>query len=111
VETENLAKQITEWLDYDKAENITLLDIRGRSNLADFLIIANSRSSRHAYSVADNIMKKLKSTEGISIQGLDNCEWVLMDVGRIIIHLFRPETREYYNLESLWDKNESISNK
>ena len=91
---------------YDsKAEEIKIIDIRNKASFADTFIIATCRSSRHANATADEITQKLKK-QGINCpnpEGRPQCDWIIVDVGTVIIHLFRPEIREIYSLEKLWD--------
>lgn len=91
-------------LEDDKAEEIVTIDIRGRSSLADVMIVASGRSQRHVGALADHITRKLKeagATE-LRVEGLPNCDWVLVDAGDLIVHLFRPEVRSFYNIEKMW---------
>ncbi len=99
-----LVEQITHWLDEAKAEDIVKIDLAGKSSIGDFMIIASGRTDRHVGSVADRIQQNIKKVGAGSpkIEGMDACDWVLIDTGDIIIHLFRPEVREFYNLEKMW---------
>ena len=84
-----------------------LVDLSNKSSIADSFIIATCRSTRHANATADDLIKKLKSL-GIKCpnpEGRPQCDWIIVDVGSIIVHLFRQETRELYNLEKLWEIN------
>ncbi|MEC8265304.1 MAG: ribosome silencing factor [Pseudomonadota bacterium] len=104
-------KEILKDLDELKAADIVTIDIKDRSALADYLIIASGNSSRHINSIASKIIKKNKK-QIISIEGLKSTEWVIVDFGDIILNLFRPETREYYSLEKIWEsgvEDEKIS--
>lgn len=95
-----------ECLDDAKAENILPLDIRGRSAIADFMIIASGRSSRHVTAVCDQLLRALKEAgHGTSrVEGLASGDWVLIDAGDVVIHVFRPEVREFYALEKMWSE-------
>jgi ribosome-associated protein len=87
-----------------KAEETVTIDLRGKSAYSDYLVIASGRSNRHVGSIAENVAKGLKEA-GVKpphIEGLPNCDWVLIDSGDVIVHVFRPEVREFYNLERLW---------
>jgi ribosome-associated protein len=99
-----LLKRILTSLDDDKAENIVTIDLEGRSALCDAAVIASGRSSRHVSAMADHLARKLKEggygTRPISGQGQG--DWVLVDAGDVIVHLFRPEVRDYYDLEGMW---------
>lgn len=91
-------------LDDDKAEDVVTIDLAGKSSLADYMIIASGRSQRHIATLAQHISDRLNAL-GLSvncIEGLDTCTWVVVDAGDIIVHLFHPESRHYYNLEKMW---------
>jgi ribosome-associated protein len=90
-------------LDEDKAEQVTVIDLRGRSSLADFMVIATGKSQRQVGAMADHLLEKLKF-QGlrVSVEGLPQGDWVLLDAGDVIIHLFRPDVRSFYNLEKMW---------
>ena len=91
-------------LDDSKAENIVSIDIQGKSSLADHMVIASGRSHRHVAAVADNVLKALKDAGfgNARVEGLSGADWVLIDAGDVIVHVFRPEVREFYNLEKMW---------
>lgn len=99
-----VSKMILDRLDDDKAENIIEIDLMGKSSIADTMIIASGRSTRHVGALADHLSRTFKERgiTGVRIEGLQNCDWVLLDAGDIVIHLFRPEVREFYNLERIW---------
>jgi len=91
-------------LEDSKAENIVSIDIQGKSSLGDYMVIASGRSHRHVSAVADHLLKALKDA-GLGtarVEGLAGADWVLIDSGDIIVHVFRPEVREFYNLEKMW---------
>ena len=100
-------------LDEAKAEDVLTIDIRGKSPLADTMIIASGRSNRHVISVCDRLLRDLK-TQGHGtpmVEGLEHGDWVLIDEGDVIVHVFRPEVREFYNLERMWltgDEDDTI---
>ena len=91
-------------LEDEKAENITCIDLRGKSPLADHMLIASGRSSRHVRAISEKLAERLKKERGIATQleGADICDWVLLDAGDAIVHVFRPEIRAFYDLEKLW---------
>ncbi len=92
-------------LDDLKAEKINIVDIRHKTSIADYFIIATCRSTRHTNATAEELIKKLKQI-GIacsSPEGRPTCDWVIVDAGSVVVHLFRSEIRELYNLEKLWD--------
>ncbi len=91
-------------LDDDKAEDIVLIDLKGKSPMADTMIVASGRSHRHVGALADHILRALKETGHgkARVEGLPHCDWVLIDAGDVIVHLFRPEVRTFYNIEKIW---------
>jgi len=99
-----VAETLAQALEDDKAEDILFIDLEGKSSLADFMIIASGRSGRHVAALADHISQDVKKLTGrpASVEGMPNADWVLIDTGDVIIHLFRPEVREFYNLEKIW---------
>lgn len=91
-------------LDDMKAEETITIDLRGKSSITDYMIVTSGRANRHVGAIAENVAKGLKES-GIAaphIEGLPNCDWVLIDSGDVIVHVFRPEVREFYNLEKMW---------
>jgi ribosome-associated protein len=91
-------------LDDDKAQDIVFIDLKGKSAVADGLVVASGRSHRHVGAMADHLLRALKE-EGYGrarVEGLPNCDWVLIDTGDVIVHLFRPEVRAFYNIEKIW---------
>lgn len=94
-------------LDDAKAEGVVSLALDAKSALADQMVIASGRSNRHVAAIADQVVEKLKAHghKNIRVEGLPQCDWVLVDSGPVIIHLFRPEVRTFYNLEKLWSAN------
>lgn len=91
-------------LEDSKAEDIVTINIAGKSALADYMVVVSGRSSRHVMAIADHLMTDLKD-EGYGnarVEGLETGDWVLIDSGDIIIHVFRPEIREFYNIEKMW---------
>lgn len=91
-------------LDDSKAEDLITLDIAGKSSLADHMVIVSGRSHRHVGAIADHLLKDLKSSgvKSATVEGLSTCDWVLIDAGDVIVHIFRPEVRGFYNLEKMW---------
>ncbi|WP_369805681.1 ribosome silencing factor [Bartonella choladocola] len=106
---ENNLKRVLTSLDDTKAENIVTIDLRGRSPLADYMVIASGGSQRHVSALADHLLYAVKDFNNgpTKVEGLSECDWVLIDLGDIIVHLFRPETREFYNLEKMWGQPEN----
>lgn len=101
---EAIAEAVIESLENDKAEDLIVLDLDGKSTIADQMIIASGRSARHVSALADHVARRIKELGGkrARIEGLSTADWVLIDTGDLIIHLFRPEVREFYNLERIW---------
>ena len=95
---------ILELLDGDKAEDITAIDLIGKTSIADYMIVATGRSSRHVSAVASHISQKLKNhvSGGIKIEGQSAGDWVLVDAGDVIVHIFREEVRQFYQIEKIW---------
>jgi ribosome-associated protein len=101
----DLLKRIVASLEDDKAEGIVTIDLEGRSSLCDAAVIASGRSSRHVASIADHLARRLKE-QGYGtrpVTGAAQGDWVLVDAGEIIVHVFRPEVRDYYDLEGMWN--------
>jgi ribosome-associated protein len=100
----DLLKRILASLDDDKAENVVTIDLEGRSALCDAAVIASGRSSRHVSAMAEHLARRLKeSGYGTRpVNGQTQGDWVLVDAGDVIVHLFRPEVRDYYDLEGMW---------
>jgi len=99
-----LAEQLYAALDENKAENIVMLNIGGRSALADYMLIAGGSSARQVNALADRLLRLLKEEghKNVQAEGLGSGDWVLIDAGDVIIHLFRPEARAFYRLENIW---------
>ena len=96
--------EIVNWLDDAKAEEIVTIPLEGKSSLGDYMVVATGRTDRHVGAIADQIAEKVKASTGTParVEGVPACDWVLIDTGDIIIHVFRPEVREFYNLEKMW---------
>lgn len=99
-----LARLVADRLEQDKAEDILQIDLSGKSPMADSMIVASGRSHRHVTALADHVSKELKDNgaKRVRVEGLPNADWVLIDAGDVIVHIFRPEVREFYNLERIW---------
>jgi ribosome-associated protein len=102
--TAQLEETILHRLDEDKAQDIVVIDLKDKSSVADTLIVASGRSHRHVGALADHLLRLLKDAgQGKArVEGLPHCDWVLIDAGDIIVHLFRPEVRSFYNIEKIW---------
>lgn len=99
-----LKNLIEKFLDSKKAQDIVSIDLQGKSSIADYLVIASGTSQRQVASMAQLLKEELKKKglKNINIEGLTQCDWVLVDAGDVIIHIFRPEIRTFYNLEKMW---------
>ena len=98
-------------LDDDKAQDVVFIDLKGKSAVADGLVVASGRSHRHVGAMADHLLRTLKE-QGYGrarVEGLPHCDWVLIDTGDVIIHLFRPEVRSFYNIEKIWSVEPPVS--
>jgi ribosome-associated protein len=104
-----LLDRILASLDDDKAEDIVTIALDGRSSIADAIVIATGRSARHVAALAENLARRLKEEgfTGARIEGLPQGDWVLIDCGDIVVHLFRDEVRAYYDLEGMWSVDEA----
>ncbi len=102
---QTLAKTVFTSLDDDKAEDIVTIDLRGRSSVADQMVIATGRSGRQVGAMADHLLEEFK-TAGVkaTVEGMGQGDWVLIDAGDIVVHLFKPEVREFYDLEGMWNE-------
>ena len=91
-------------LDADKGQEIQVIDLQGQSALADYLVVVSGTSSRHNVAMAEKLSERLaaRGTKDIRIEGMGQANWVVLDAGDIIVHLFRPEVREFYNIEKMW---------
>ena len=109
----NLLNVVISSLEEFKAQDIVKIDLVGKTSMADFMLIASGTSSRQIRAIAENTVTEIKksSNVNVNIEGLNQSDWVLIDAGDIIIHLFRPEVREFYNLEKMWqvDSTEDAS--
>ena len=104
VQSEELLARILSSLDDDKAEDVVVIDLRGRSSVADHMVICSGRSSRQVGAIAEKLVDRLKKDYGRSckIEGKDQGDWVLIDATDVVVHVFRPEVREFYQLEKMW---------
>ncbi|MAI13794.1 MAG: ribosome silencing factor [Rhodospirillaceae bacterium] len=109
----NLLNVVISSLEEFKAQDIVKIDLIGKTSMADSMLIASGTSSRQIRAIAENTVAEIKksSNVNVNIEGLSQSDWVLIDAGDIIIHLFRPEVREFYNLEKMWqvDSTEDAS--
>ena len=107
---EQLKEFIVKCLEEKKAEDILVLDVRQKTTLAEYVILANGRSTKNVGAIAEYLALELKHKANINsnIEGLDKSEWVLIDVGSILVNIFYPEVREQFRLEEMWNKRKAI---
>jgi ribosome-associated protein len=99
-----LLNVVLDTLENAKAEDVVCIEIKDKTSIGDQMVVASGRSQRHVGAIADHLITKLKD-EGFGrarVEGLPHCDWVLIDAGDVIVHIFRPEVREFYNLEKMW---------
>ena len=101
---ETLHALILPQLDEDQAQETISIPLAGKSSIADHMVIASGRSTRHVSAIAEKLAQRIKQEAGrqVRVEGLPNADWVLLDAGDVIVHLFRPEVREFYNIEKMW---------
>lgn len=106
-ESAELLNLVTGWLDEAKAAQVVTIDLSDKSVMADFMIIATGGNERHVAAIADQLQRRFKEIGHgrVRVEGLESCDWVLIDTGDIVIHVFRPEVREFYNLERMWSQD------
>jgi ribosome-associated protein len=98
-------RQVLVSLDDMKAEDTVSIDLRTKAAFADTMVVTSGRSHRHVGSIADRVVDNLREAgcKNIRVEGMPNCDWVLIDAGDVIVHVFRPEVRDFYNLEKMWE--------
>ena len=104
---QSLLNIIIAQLEDAKAEDIVAISLDGKTAIADNMVVASGRSNRHVGAIADQLVEKLKEAghRHIRVEGMDQCDWVLVDAVDVVVHLFRPEVRSFYNLEKLWSQH------
>ncbi len=102
--SETQLARILSSLDEDKAEEVVQIDLRGKTAIGDYMVICSGRSSRQVSAISEKLAARLKQEMGVQakIEGKDTGDWVLIDTGDVIVHVFRPEVREFYQLEKMW---------
>jgi ribosome-associated protein len=93
-------------LEDSKALDAVSIDLHGKTSLADFMVVASGTSNRHVASIAERLIEALEKSGNarVRVEGMPHCDWVLIDAGDVIVHVFRPEVREFYNLEKMWSR-------
>jgi ribosome-associated protein len=109
---ELLKKSILNILEDNKAEDISMIDVKNKSSVTDTMIIVSGRSTQHVKAIADNLVRKLKKNKvkPIGIEGYNKSEWILLDYGDLLVHVMHPKARAFYSLEKLWDESIKIDN-
>ena len=99
-----LLKLVLEQLDDDQAQEVVTIDLEGKSSIADHMVIASGRSTRQVAAMAQKLAEKVKQEgfDPVKLEGLPAADWVLIDAGDVVVHIFRPEVRSFYNLERMW---------
>ncbi len=108
---QDLKTYIAAALDSDKAEDIEVIDLRQHNSpLADFMVVASGQSSRHVAAIAHKLMERLsvRGVRDVRCEGMEQADWVVVDTGDVIVHLFRPEVREFYNIEKMWKMHQGL---
>jgi ribosome-associated protein len=103
-DAEEILRIVLARLDDMKAEDTVTIDLTGKSSIGDYMVVTSGRSNRHVGAVADNVLEDLhKAGVGqVRVEGMPHCDWVLIDAGDVIVHVFRPVVRAFYNLEKMW---------
>lgn len=103
VSDEVLARVLSS-LEDDKAEDVVIIDLRGKSEMADHMVVCSGRSNRQVAAISEKLSERLKQSMGVfcKLEGKGQGDWVLIDAGDVIVHVFRPEVREFYQLEKMW---------
>ncbi|TCP59917.1 ribosome-associated protein [Rhodovulum bhavnagarense] len=109
--SEDLLAHILASLEDDKAEEITTIDLRGKSSMADYMVVCSGRSTRQVSAISDKLRDRLKQDFGrtVRLEGKEQGDWVLIDAGDIIVHVFRPEVREFYQIEKMWMTPDNVT--
>jgi len=111
MQAETLKDLIVEVLDSQKATEISVLDVRGVASFTDFMVIASGTSRRHVKSLAERVVERAREAgvRALGVEGGDAAEWVLIDLGDVVVHVMQPTTRGFYNLEKLWSVETPVS--
>ena len=111
VTSDDMLATVLKSLDDDKGEDVVQINLRGRSEVADYMIIASGRSTRQVSAMAEKLIDRVKHTFGVvsKVEGKTTGDWVLIDTGDVIVHIFRPEVREFYQLEKMWQAGAASS--
>lgn len=104
---EEILEIATTALDTNKAEEITSIELAGKTSIADYMLIANGNTTRQVAALADYVIRALKAKgmRDMAVEGMQNADWILIDACDVIIHVFRPEVRSFYNLDKMWNRD------
>ncbi|OWZ25566.1 ribosome silencing factor [Wolbachia endosymbiont of Wuchereria bancrofti] len=102
-DTESIKSTIMSIIDQNKGHDIVTFDVQNKTVIAKYMIIASGDSSRHVKALAEHVMKSLKQYYKMDVEGMDEGNWVILNFQGIMVHIFRPEVREYYKIEELWN--------
>jgi ribosome-associated protein len=105
-----LVMEVLKQLDDSKAEQVVTIDVSRKSTVADVMVVASGRSNRHVSAIAEQVVERLgqMGKKGLRVEGMPQCDWVLVDAGDVMVHVFRPEVRSFYNLEKLWSEHAPV---
>lgn len=104
IDAEEILALVLARLDDDKSEDTVSIDLRGKTAIADYMVVSSGRSQRHVGAIAEHLLEALKEAgvRHIRVEGQPACDWVLVDAGDVIVHIFQPEVRNFYNIEKMW---------
>lgn len=110
---ESLLSLVETSLDDDKAQDVVVIDLAGKTEIADYMVVATGQSSRQVGAMATHLNQKIKELgiKDVHVEGESQCDWVLLDAGDVIVHLFRPEVRDFYGLEKMWSVPDVVAGK
>lgn len=110
LDAEGLLNEVIALLEDAKADDVVTIELAGKSSVADYMVIASGRSDRHVGAIADQLQRRLKEIKygTVRVEGQPQNDWVLVDIGDVVVHIFRPEVRDFYNLEKMWMADTSV---
>jgi ribosome-associated protein len=110
-DAEEALRLVLAQVDDMKAEDTVTIDLTGKSSIADFMVVTSGRSNRQVGAIADRVVEGLEKAgvRGVRVEGMPHCDWVLIDAGDVIVHVFRPEVRSFYSLEKMWARTKTTA--
>ncbi|WP_421699260.1 ribosome silencing factor [Ancylobacter sp.] len=104
LDAEEILALVLARLDDDQAEDVVSIELRGKTTIADYMVVASGRNQRHVGAIAEHLVEALKGlgVKGVRVEGQPACDWVLIDASDVIVHIFQPEVRGFYNIEKMW---------